>query len=149
MLSSLVTHRSHARTENSLLRSKYLEEQVAWIGGEDPAISFGQLVHVSESHLPSLAKSLELLPSEEESQVSILNKIFRQLGVSCTDFTYFSLLIHRVTFYPLADSVSRHPFEDHRPADPNHNKPLMSPTEAPLYLFLAYLTMFVYSSIVL
>ena len=112
-------------------------------------MTFGNLVLADEFNLPSLANSLNLPLSGEDSQVSILNNIFRQLGVSCTDFTCFPLLIHRVTLCTLTDSVSWRSFEDQCSVDPNHNKPLMTPIEAPLYMFLVYLTMFVYSSVVL
>ena len=142
-------HRSRARTENALLRSNHLDEQITWIGVEVPPISFGELVHSSESRLLSLANTLDLSPGGEDSQISLLNKVFRQLGVSCTNSTCFSLLIHWVTLCTLTDPVQRRSFEDQRPAHTNYNKPLMTPTEAPLYIFLAYLTMFVYSSVVL
>jgi len=89
-----MTRCSRARAQNSLLRSKYPEEQVTWIDGEDPMISFGELASADESRSESLAKSLDLTPGEEDTRISTLNKIFRKLGVSCTDFR---LLIHRVT----------------------------------------------------
>ena len=151
MPSLLTMHCSHMRTENSLLRSNHLEEKVAGIGGEDGStiMSFGDLVFGSELHLPSLADSLRIPSSEADSKVSLLNEIFRRVGVSCTDSMHFSLLIHRVTLCALPDPVQGDPFEEQSPPDPDDDKPLMSATEVPLYIFLAYLTMFVYSSVVL
>jgi len=61
-------------------------------------MTFGDLVFGSEPHLPSLANSLEIPLSEADSKVSILNEIFRKVGVSCTDSMHFLPLIHRVTF---------------------------------------------------
>ena len=112
-------------------------------------MSFEDLVFANESGLPLLANSLDLSPGRDESQVAVLNTILRHLGVSCTDLTFSSPLVHRVTIVILTDSLSRYPFEDQRPADAHHVKPWMTPTEVPLYIFLAYLTMFVYSSAVL
>ena len=90
------------RAENLLLHSKYLEEQVTWIGGEGPAISFRDLVYASESHLPSLTNTLELLPSEEDSQDP------RQ------DFPPTSSKLHRFcilfTAYSQSDPFSTHRF---------------------------------------
>jgi len=126
--SDFVTHHSRARAQNSLLRSKYLDEQVTWIDGEGPPIPFGVLVFANESRSESLLKSLNLPPGGEDAQVLTLNKIFRELGVSCTDFAFsFSLLIHRVTVRALADSVSRPPFEDRHPANAQHGKPWVTP----------------------
>ena len=84
-------HCSRVRADNSLLRSNHLNEKVAWIGGEPDgsAMSFGDLVFGSELHLPSLANSLNVPISEGDSKVSLLNEIFRQVGVSCTDSMHF------------------------------------------------------------
>lgn len=144
-----IAHRSRARTENSLLRSKHQNEQVTWIGGVVPEISFGELVHASEPDVAVLAKSLDLPPGGEDVQFLSLNEIFRHLGVSRADFRLFLLLIHQVTIHAFTDPVSCHPFEDRRLVDAQRNKPWMIPIEASLYVFLAYLTMFVYSSVVL
>jgi len=151
MPSLLTMHCSHMRTENSLLRSNHMEEKVAGIGGEDgeSTMSFGDLVFGSELHLPSLADSLKIPPNGADSKVSLLNEIFREVGVSCTDSMHFPLLIHRVTLCALTDPVPGDPFKNQSPPDPDDDKPLISPTEVPLYIFLAYLTMFVYSSVVL
>ena len=148
----LTIRRRRVRAENSLLLSAWLNEQVAWTGGEekDPPISFGELVSVSagESRLPSLARVLNLPPDEEDSDVATLNKIFRHIGVSCTGFMSFSPLIHPVTLYALTDPIpGDSTIGDQLPADAL--QPRMNPAEVPLYIFLAYLTMFVYSSIVL
>lgn len=86
------------RAENSLLRSNHLYENVAGVRGEDESMmTFGDLVFGRESRLPSLANSLNVPSSEADSKVSLLNEIFRKVGVSCTDSMHFSLLIHRVT----------------------------------------------------
>ena len=122
---------------------------MTWIDGEDPKVCFGDLVVANDAKLASFTNSLNIQLDERDSHVSILNKVFRQLGVSCTDFTLLPQLIHRVTPCTLTDPVSRHPFEDRDPTTPQRDKPWMTPTEAPLYIFLAYLTMFVYSSVVL
>lgn len=145
------THRSRARLHNSLLHSKNLNEQVAWIGGMDPSISFGELVFADESRIAILAESLGLPLGGEDAHASTLNKIFRRLGVSCTDFMFFPLLIHQVTVHhdELIDPIPRHPFKNQHPPDARHDKPLMTPTEIPLYIFLAYLTMFVYANVIL
>lgn len=131
------------------MRSNHLDEKVAWIGGEDSAMSFRDLVFASEHNLPSLATFLNIPLSEGDSKVPLLNGIFRKVGVSCTDSMHFSPLIHRVTLCALTDQLPGHPIEDQSPPDSNDDKPLMSLTEVPLYIFLAYLTMFVYSSVVL
>ena len=81
--------RSWARTKNSLLRSKHLDEQVAWIGEVEPAMSFGELVFADRSRAIILAQSLNLPPGEEDAQDMILNKIFLHLGVSRTHSCYF------------------------------------------------------------
>lgn len=104
--------RSRARTDNSLLRSNYLGEQVAWIGGLEPVPSFGELVLANGPRAIVLTQSLGLPTCEEDSQAATLNRIFLHLGVSCTHFKrLFSLLIHQVTFCALTDPVPRLPFE--------------------------------------
>ena len=145
-----MTHRSRMRVENSLLRSKFLNEPVALTGGENPAISFGDLVAPDEHRLPSLATALNLPPGGEDSELETLNNIFRHLGVSCTGLKTFSLLIHRVTLCTLTDPLSGdHSIREQLHADAQRLQPWVKPVEAPLYIFLAYLTMFVYSSVVL
>ena len=145
-----MTFRSRARTDNSLLRSNRLDEPVAWIGGLEPVTSFGELVLADGPRAMILAQSLSIPLGEEDAPTTTLNKIFLHLGVSCTHFVSFSLLIHQVTITrPPTDSVSCRAFEGQYPADVQRDKPWMTPIDAPLYLFLAYLTMFVYSSVVL
>lgn len=101
-----------------------------------------------ESRLLSFAGSLGLPPDEEDSDVATLNKIFRHVGVSCTGFMNFSPLIHRVTLCAFTDPIQGDSaIEGQLPV--GALQPRMSPAEVPLYIFLAYLTMFVYSSIVL
>ena len=82
-----MTFRSRARTDNSLLRSKYLGEQVAWIGGVE-VTSFGELVFSDSPRVVILAQSLNLPPGEEDTRATTLNKIFLYLGVSCMHLAF-------------------------------------------------------------
>lgn len=54
-----------------------------------------------------------------------------------------------MTVRALTDPVQRRPFEDRHSTDAQRDKPWITPTEGLLYAFLAYLTAFVYSSVVL
>lgn len=84
------TRRSCARAQNSLLRSKYPSEPVAWIGtlpdGTGATISFAELIGADGPSVTKLAESLGLSPGEGEGRVDTLNKIMVQLGVSCRHF---------------------------------------------------------------
>lgn len=71
---------SDARAKNSLLHSKYANEQVTWFGGADPAISLGELVRADESHLAPLVETLGLSSDGEDTQAT-LNRTFHHLGI--------------------------------------------------------------------
>ena len=95
-----------------------------------------------------LAKSLGLSPAQEDERVEILNSIMKNLGVSRHSIRYPPPSVHKMTARAPSDRVQG--FACIVEGDtPRADKPLMTPMEVPLYIFLACLTMFVYSSVVL
>ena len=68
-----------------------MHERITWVGGEDPVMSLRDLLHTDETNVRSLAGSLGL-PQDEDTQIT-LNRVFRHLGVCCTDLRP-SPLIH-------------------------------------------------------
>jgi len=75
----------HARVQNSLLRVKYPEEPVAWIGdlpnGSGPTVTFGKLIGAEGEVMIQFAKSLGLSPAQQDDRIDVLNKIMHRLGI--------------------------------------------------------------------
>jgi len=73
--------------ENSLLRIKYPQEPVAWIGDlpseTGPDITFEELINTEGPPMTTLVESLGLSPAQEDDRVHAINKVMRHLGVSC------------------------------------------------------------------
>lgn len=81
------SHCSRVRLENSLLRTRYPQESVAWIGdptsGPGPDITFEELINTEGPPMTMLVESLGLSPAQEDDRVHAMNKVMRHLGVSC------------------------------------------------------------------
>lgn len=125
---------------------------MAWIGnlpgGIEPVISFTELTRAERHSVIKLAESLCLSTTGEDDQVDTLNKIMYHLGVSRRRFAFFLPAIHQMTIDTLRLGTKAYHHE-RGCCDAGNDKPLMLLTEVPLYMFFAYLTVSVYSSIIL
>lgn len=92
---------SDVRLKNSLLRTKYPEEPVAWIGdlpeGIGPVITFDELIHADTPSASDLARSLGFSPAQDEDHLSIINNMMKYLGVSCRRSTFLFSEVREMT----------------------------------------------------
>jgi len=147
-----------AHDANSVLCSSYAGEEVTLIPPhpEWNGLTLEKLRNLGGPAIAKLARDQGLTPSEsspdsEPVRIQNLNMIFKHLGVSCARPPPSSLNPNR----PMVNLVSgplpgRTVVEWDAPhVSHEKDKPLMTPVEVPLYVFLAYLTIFVYSNVVL
>ena len=95
---------------------------------------------------------LEDSADSELARIRNLNMILRHLGVSCARLhPFFPLDPDQITVNPFSDPVPGYSLVERHPPRVGYKKDglLITPVEVPLYLFLAYLTHFVYSNVVL
>ena len=146
-----------ARDANSVLSPNRPDEEVTLISPHPDwnGLTLGNLKNISGLAAARLVRDQGLTPSEgppdlEQARISNLNMILKHLGVSCARLD-LSPDLNRLTTNPVSGAIPGHSFMewDSPHLSYEKDKPLITPVEAPLYLFLVYLTLFVYSSIVL
>lgn len=151
------THRS-ARAANSILSPNYSDEEVALIPPhpEWGILTLGNLKNIGGPAAAKLARDQGLTPSDgspdsDQARIRNLNMILRHLGVSCAHLCLFLNLSRLMANIPDSGRVSGCSLVERHPPHVGHEKDeqLITPVEVPLYFYLAYLTLFVYSSIVL
>jgi len=148
-----------ARDANSLLRPNHPDEQVSLIPPHPDwsELTLGGLKNLDGPAVAKLASDQGLSPSEdspdtETARIHNLNMVLRHLGVSCARL--HPLLPSdpdQMTVNPFSDPLPGYSLAERHPPHVGYEKggSLITPVEVPLYLFLAYLTAFVYSNIVL
>ena len=147
-----------ARAANSLLSVKHPNEQIVLIPSNPDwdGITLEDLKNIEGPVVSRLAVDqgltpLEDSPDSELARVHNLNLILRHLGVSCARLRSFILNLNKLMMnlflgpLPGRSLVERDTPHVGLEKDP----PLVTPVEVPLYVFLAYLTFFVYSNVVL
>jgi len=147
-----------ARDANSVLSPSYADEEIALIPPhpEWSGLTLGKLRNLDGPAIAKLARDQGLAPSEgppdsEPVRIQNLNMILKYLGVSCARPHPSSLNPNRPMVNLVSGPLSGRTFVEWDPPHVSHeeDKPLVTPVEVPLYIFLAYLTIFVYSNVVL
>ena len=147
-----------ARTANSQLSIKYPDERVVLIPPHPDwkDITLGNLKNIDGPAMAKLVSDQGLTPAEgspdsEMARVSNLNMILRHLGVSCARPHPSTLNLELTDGEPVLGPIPGYSLMER---DPPHfgfeeGRSLVGPLEVLLYVFLAHLTLFVYSSVVL
>jgi len=161
-VAGLITYRDtdrSARDANSILSPSYDGEEVTMILPHTDwnGLTLGNLKNIAGPAIAKLARDQGLTPLEgppsdsERVRIQNLNMILKHLGVSCAHLHPFSLNSNRPMVNLVSGALPSRTVLEWNPPHVSHkkDKPLMTPVEAPLYIFLAYLTLFVYSNVVL
>lgn len=147
-----------ARDANSVLSPSYAGEEITLIPPhpEWNGLTLGKLRSLGGPAIAKLARDQGLVPSEDPSdservRIHNLNIILKHLGVSCARPHPSSLNPNRPMVNLVSGPLPSRTVVEWNPPHVSHekDKPLMTPVEVPLYIFLAYLTIFVYSNVVL